>query len=485
MTERSRYDMPGDDTDALQIEHYKQRAKPTPPAPEPDSRPKQPNPDPSSLAEERAEADGFTQPARATVLMEPTIVAPSAARPTPAPQTPQTPPQVQPQAPVAPPAAQSNGSYRATPRAPYIAPPAPPMPAKPTARPKRDPFVWIVALVLVAAGTLLAGTLAVAGIRLAASNAATQSAAAAPPVTATPTLFAPTPEVTPEPPGVQIEPWDGNERFTILLLGLDKRPNQTGTAFRTDSMMLVSLDPATDSIGILSIPRDLYVEIPPDTVVGNSYGLQRVNTAYFLGESVQEGYGPMLAMQTVQYNLGIRVHDYMVYDFEAVMAAIDAVGGITIDVKSDIVDNAYPDMYGGYDPLYIRAGRQSMNGELALKYARTRHGSSDIDRARRQQEVIFAVRDRILSADMLPSLLLRAPELWAQLSRHVRSGLALDQLLRLGVYASRIPVSNIHQGVIGFEHVDSITWNGAAVLVPNRVTIGPLLVQVFGSNYNQ
>ena len=202
--------------------------------------------------------------------------------------------------------------------------------------------------------------------------------------------------------------------------------------------------------------------------MGDSYGLQRVNTAYFLGKSVQEGYGPMLAMQTVQYNLGIRVHDYMVYDFEAVMAAIDAVGGITIDVESDIVDNAYPDMYGGYDPLYIRAGQQTMNGELALKYARTRHGSSDIDRARRQQEVIYAVRDRVLSADMLPSLLLRAPELWAQLSRHVSSGLALDQLLRLGVYASQIPASNIREGVIDFQHVelDHVERRGGAGAQP-------------------
>lgn len=139
----------------------------------------------------------------------------------------------------------------------------------------------------------------------------------------------------------------------------------------------------------------------------------------------------------------------------------------------------------GYDPLYIRAGRQWMNGELALKYARSRHGSSDFDRARRQQQVIAAVRERILRYDMLPSLLLQATNLWASLSGHVRSGLSLEQWLRLALYAKDVPSENIRYGVLDGRYVQPMLWNGMSVLAPNRALIGGLLVEVFGANYNR
>ncbi len=315
------------------------------------------------------------------------------------------------------------------------------------------------------------------------SNALARNLSAA--QAATPTLTVATPPPT-TPPELQIQPWNGVERFTILLLGLDKRPNERGTAFRTDTMILISLDPAARSIGVLSIPRDLYVEIPRDAAFGQHYGFQRVNTAYLLGERLREGYGPRLAMQTVQYNLGIRVHDYIVFDFQAFIAVIDAIGGIEIDVPRPIVDHAYPDMYtNGYDPLYIPAGRQWMDGELALKYARSRHGSSDFDRARRQQQVIAAIRERILRFEMLPQLLLRASNLWAALSAHVRSGLRLEQWIQLALYAKDVPSENIRYGVLDERYAQPIVWNGMSVLVPNRAAIGSLLVQVFGANYNQ
>jgi LCP family protein required for cell wall assembly len=343
-------------------------------------------------------------------------------------------------------------------------------------------LTWAAIAVFVVAGSLFIGLLGFVGVRLFGHRPDQEAAAlvATPTVLRTPATLAPTPTV-----GLDIQPWDGKERFTVLLMGLDKRPNETGTAFRTDSMILVSLDPVTHSVGILSVPRDLYVEIPRDTVVRAYYGLQRVNTGYYLGETVQPGYGPKLAMQTVQYNLGVRVNDYIVYDFEAVTAIVDAVGGIDITVPRDIVDPIYPDMYGGYDPLYIKAGLQHMDGAMALKYARTRHDSSDIDRAERQQQIIYAMRDKVLNLNMLPALVVGAPGLWSQLSRHVKSGLTLDQIIRLVLYAKDIPKESIRHGVIDYQYVQPVTWNGAAVLVPNRYSIGPLLVQVFGANYNQ
>jgi LCP family protein required for cell wall assembly len=249
-------------------------------------------------------------------------------------------------------------------------------------------------------------------------------------------------------------------------------------------MIVFSIDPTTKSVGLLSIPRDLFVDIPRNTVVGASYGLQRVNSAYVIGELARPGYGSELAMQTVQYNLGMRINHYIVFDFSTVINAVDAIDGIDIDVPYTINDPAYPDMYYGYDPLYIAAGQRHMNGKLALKYARTRHQTSDFDRAKRQQQVIMAMRDKILNLDMAPTLIARAPELWAQFSENTHSDLRFEHLLQLAVYLKDVPKDNIRQGVIDINYVSPVHWNGADVLVPERARIGPLLAQIFGPNYN-
>ncbi|GAB4574280.1 MAG: LCP family protein [Anaerolineae bacterium] len=278
-----------------------------------------------------------------------------------------------------------------------------------------------------------------------------------------------------------IEPWDGRERFTILIMGWDRRPGDPpDAAYRTDTMILVSLDPTTNRIGILSIPRDLYVNIP-----GYSQ-LQRVNSAYVLGELRQPGYGPRMAMETVQYNLGIRVHDYLIVDFNAFIKVVDAIGGIDIDVPYNIADPQYPDMNYGYDPFYITAGRHHLDGATALKYARTRHGSSDFRRAERQQQVLFAIRDRILDVNNLPQLVVAAPAIWASIQDGIRTGLTFDQIIRLGWYAKDIPLENIHTGVIDEEYITFYTTpTGASVVIPNRYALGRLMVQVFGENYNR
>jgi LCP family protein required for cell wall assembly len=284
--------------------------------------------------------------------------------------------------------------------------------------------------------------------------------------------------------GLQIQPWDGRRRLTILMMGIDKRPNEKGNFFRTDSLMLISIDPKTKSVGILSVPRDLFVDIPTDTVVTNPYGLQRVNAAYVIGELARPGYGPQLAMQTIQYNLGIRINNFVVYEFGTVIGGIDTIGGIDINVKKTLRDDTYPNMYFGFDPVYIPAGQTHMNGDLALKYARTRHQSSDFDRAERQQDVVMAVRDKILNNNMLPDLLLHAPSLWDQFSSTIKTDLPLDQILRLAVYLKDVPKENIKRGLVDLNYCTGLNYNGQDILVPERAKLGPLMEQVFGSNYN-
>ncbi len=279
---------------------------------------------------------------------------------------------------------------------------------------------------------------------------------------------------------IVLEPWDGASRLTILLMGIDRRTGETGLFYRTDTMMLISFDPVSNQLGLLSIPRDLWVDIP------GYYQQQRINTALEVGESRKTGYGPALAMETVQNLLGMNVNNYVIMDFSAVITLVDAVGGIDIDVPYAISDYSFPDMHYGYDPLVVKAGLQHMDGSTALQYSRTRHADNDFARARRQQLVLFALRDRILSLDSLPQLIIQAPSLYASLSRDIYTGLSLDQIIQLGLWLKDLPVDNIHTGQIDLHYSSNITTiDGQEVLLPYMRAIPRLMEQVFGSDYNQ
>lgn len=284
----------------------------------------------------------------------------------------------------------------------------------------------------------------------------------------------------PDGSSIELVPWDGESRFTMVVVGLDRRPGETGLTYRTDTMMLVSLDPQTNSIGVLSIPRDLYVQIP-----GYSQ-LQRINSAMVFGETYRAGYGPTLMMQTVQLNFGIRVHDFLAVDFQAFIDIVDAIGGVTITSERTINDPQYPDMYYGYDPFYLPAGTHQLDGYNALRYARTRHGDNDIYRAERQQQVIFAIRDKIMDFGMVPSLVTQAPALWDSWQDNVYTGLSFEQMIQLGLYVKDIPRENIVMGVVNYEYLQGYTTqSGASVLIPNRARLGNLMIEVFGSSYSQ
>jgi LCP family protein required for cell wall assembly len=277
-----------------------------------------------------------------------------------------------------------------------------------------------------------------------------------------------------------LTPWDGSGRFTVLVMGLDRRPGEFGLAFRTDTMMIVSIDPITNSLGILSIPRDLYVEVPGYT------DYQRINSAMVLGEIRSPGLGPQLTMQTVQYNLGIRINDYVAVDFRALIALVDAIGGITVTTDYVINDPKYPDMNYGFDPFYLPAGTHNLDGATALKFSRTRHGNSDFDRANRQQQVLYAIRDKVLDFDLLPTLIFNAPSLLASLDNNVSTGIGLEDMIRLAWYLKDIPRQNIRTGVIDGRYVTNyMTTRNEDVLIPQRSTLGELMVSVFGEDYGK
>ncbi len=245
------------------------------------------------------------------------------------------------------------------------------------------------------------------------------------------------------PSGPQPEPWDGASRVSVLVMGLDYRDWETNEgAPRTDTMILLTLDPLARTAGILSIPRDLWVNIPG----GFNYG--RINTAYSLGEAYKypNGGGPGLAMATVEELLGVPIDYYAQIDFGAFIRFIDEIHGIKVNVK----EKMKVDPLGDNNVKTLKPGVQTLNGELALAYARTRKTEGgDFDRAERQQEVILAIRDRILSADILPTLIKNAPSLYQELSAGVNTNLTLEQAIKLAWLAQQIPEENIKRGVIG------------------------------------
>ncbi len=272
--------------------------------------------------------------------------------------------------------------------------------------------------------------------------------------------------------------WAPGERVTILLLGIDERELETGP-WRTDTMILLTIDPASRTAGMLSLPRDLWVEIP-------DYGVyDRINTAHFRGDADQYpgGGGPALAMKTVQYNFGVPVSYYASVNFYAFVQIIDRLGCIPINVPETIDDPDYPAAEGtGYDPFYIEAGDYCMGGETLLKYARTRATfGSDFDRAARQQQVLFAIRDHVLSTGQLPNLLAQAPDIYSDVQQGVNTNLTLEQILELTRLAAEVPRENICSAVISGEYVEDLVTreDGSQVIIWEREKVRGLMTSMF------
>jgi LCP family protein required for cell wall assembly len=257
-------------------------------------------------------------------------------------------------------------------------------------------------------------------------------------------------------------------RTNVLILGLDRRPEE-GNIVRSDTMILASVYPPDSHIALLSIPRDLYVEIPGQEA-------DRINTAHFWGEYQVNGGGPTLAMQTVEQNLGVPVHHYVRVDFDGFRAVVNAVGGIDIVVEEAIVDDQYPTADYGTMHIEIPAGPQRMDGETALRYVRSRHGSSDFDRARRQQQVLAALAQRMLT----PSAWLRFPLLYLAMTDHVETNLTDRDMLLLFPTLYRAGTDGIEHYTIDHEMTQSWTTpSGGSVLLPQWETIHPLVQELF------
>ncbi|MFQ3630598.1 LCP family protein [Roseiflexus sp.] len=201
-----------------------------------------------------------------------------------------------------------------------------------------------------------------------------------PPLVPLPTLSG-DPQRAP-PPGTAIN---------VLLLGIDRRPGETFPA-RADAIIVVRIEPEHRRIALLSLPRDLVAPIP-------GWGWSRINAAMVYGElNPALGGGVALTRRTISELLSIPIDYTVTIDFTGFIGAIDAIGGVTIDVPVELYDPLYPTMDYRYTIAHFRPGVQHMDGERALMYARIRHMDSDWERMKRQQAVIVAalaqVRER-------------------------------------------------------------------------------------------
>lgn len=283
----------------------------------------------------------------------------------------------------------------------------------------------------------------------------------------------PTPIPTPVLPEAAPFPTscDGPGRMNILVIGMDGRSENYDRAARADALMVVGVNFGDKTAQILSIPRDLWVQIPE--VGGNPLHENRINTAYGAGLlGNYPGGGPAFQAYTISQNFGIRIDRTVVLNFTAFENAIDTVGGVDLEVSKAIHDEKYPDDEGGTLVLDIPAGWVHMDGKTALMYARTRHQDSDFGRMRRQQQVMMALRDKLFSPEVIPVL----PSLAQLLYYSVRTDVSLDEMALLGCVGPQISPESITRIVIDTTMVEAFrTDGGAQVLRPKMDLILPQL----------
>lgn len=262
--------------------------------------------------------------------------------------------------------------------------------------------------------------------------------------------------------------WDGKSRVNILLLGLDYSTDRGGRDLGqklTDTMILISVDPLSQTIGAMSIRRDLWVNIP------EGFGYDRINTAYSKGEANNlPGGGPGLAVETVEQFLGVSINYYAQINLDSFVKLIDEIDGVTVKITTRML----ADWKGTGEMFWIEPGIYTLPGSYALAYARCREECGDdlgdVGRGARQMEMINAIRSRILDFNMLPKLIARAPAIYQEVSDGIQTNMTLNQAIQLGSLMMQIPNGNMQTYNMDYSQMEgqTIICNGVpcAVLMP-------------------
>jgi polyisoprenyl-teichoic acid--peptidoglycan teichoic acid transferase len=248
----------------------------------------------------------------------------------------------------------------------------------------------------------------------------------------------------------------GPDVLNVALLGLDTRPY--GGSYNTDTMIILSLNKAKKTAVMISFPRDTYVYIP-------AYGMWRLNAAFGEGQTLNYPGGKFALLQdTYKYNFGLRIDHYIAIDFSGFKDMINSLGGIDVYAASALTDKR--DKFGMYT---VPAGGFHMDGETALWYVRSRYTSSDLDRNRRQQEVLMGMVQRLLNLNALGNI----PGFFVTLTKYVESDLTLDILTPYAEMAAYVSPGSIRRfGLATPDHL-TVWWTpeGSNVLLPNTPAI--------------
>lgn len=258
-----------------------------------------------------------------------------------------------------------------------------------------------------------------------------------------------------------------DNRINFLLLGIGGAGHEGPDL--TDTIIMASLRPSDGRVAMLSIPRDLSVDIP-------GYGWRKINHANAFGEWETEGQGPILASQVVSNVTGQPIHYFVRVDFDGFIEFIDEIGGIDVYVERNFTDYSYPDGDNKYQVVSFEEGLQKMDGDAALKFVRSRHGTngeaSDFARSRRQQIVIAAVKNKILT----PSVMLNPKKilsLYESVQKSVETNLTTREILLLANIALRVDADNIKNTVLDTGPSSSLyatSIDGAYMILPRGGT---------------
>ncbi|MBN1936846.1 MAG: LCP family protein [Anaerolineae bacterium] len=282
------------------------------------------------------------------------------------------------------------------------------------------------------------------------------------PATFTPTFvptLTPTPTPTPNALGVSPLPLGPDVRV-IALLGIDEK--QGASVWRTDSIILAFMQPERKKVALISIPRDLWVYVP-------GHGYDRLNTVDALGvRSGHTGGGRGLLNDTLRYNLGVPVHQYVRIDFEGFVDIVDALGGVDVYVEKPMS----PD---GFVWISLPVGWQHLDGQTTLSYCRSRMTTSDFDRSHRQQQVVKALWKKALTAETIA----RAPRLWEAFEGSFETDISMVEAIALATAFQGLDPENVQSVNLGFDTARPWTTpQGAQVLLPNVQAIQQIVIKL-------
>ncbi len=288
--------------------------------------------------------------------------------------------------------------------------------------------------------------------------------------TAAPATIEPTPEPTEAGPTPTPKPeWDGKDRLNILLIGQDGgRQGVNNKSLLTDTMITVSIDPATGRLAFISLPRDTSnIPLPREWGAYNYYGGKwntKINTLYswarsqpslFPGNDKNRGYKALMGALGELYGLDIKY--YVSVDLNSFRQVVNTLGGVVVDVQLPVMDYGYATGDGrGKLKLYVPPGMRKLNGQDALAYARSRHGSSDFDRSARQQRIITSVRDQTdIDAILEPGVV---TDLIKQLQKEVKTNIPPKLVPKMLTLADKLDLDNRENLVLGSSKYTEVCY---------------------------